>query len=235
VTAGCAQVVVLAGGLGTRLGAAGRTCPKILQPVAGRPFVDIMLEPLVGRGYRRFVFCLGHLAERVVTYVTARWGCVDVSFHVDIEPAGTAGSLYAARELLDSTFLVVLGDTYLDIEYEAMFQRMRPDALGVMAVTNAVTEVPGNVEMAGDNLIRYDKSIGQRTAWVDTGALVLRRQSLDLVSAAPRPTDLGQLFQELIVRDALQAHTVGERFYDIGTSQRLRDFAAFLATDPARQ
>lgn len=224
------QVVVLAGGRGTRLGAAGRRCPKVLQPVGGRLFVDIMLQPLLDQGFRRFCFCLGHLADQVVAHLRGHRGQLRVSWHVDAEPPGTGGTLLAARALLDEVFLVVLGDTYLDLDYGDLLDRLEPDALAVMAVTDAVAEVPGNVEFTGGRVTRYDKALGPRTRWVDTGALVLRRAALDLLAGARHPVDLGHLFHRLIEQQALLAHPVDRPFYDIGTPDRLARFAAYLAT-----
>jgi NDP-sugar pyrophosphorylase family protein len=229
------QVVVLAGGLGTRLGEAGRRCPKVLQPVRGRPFVDIMLRMLLDQSFRRFCFCLGYLADQVVAHLQRQWGWLGLSFHIDAEPLGTGGSLLTARALLDQTFLVVLGDTYLDIDYRDVLHRLAPGALGVMAVTNAVTEVPGNVELGDGRVIRYNKALAARTSWVDTGALALRRCALDLLTGVPYPVDLGDLFERMIARDALLAYPVNQPFYDIGTPQRLDRFAVRLARGPARR
>lgn len=226
------QVVVLAGGLGTRLGEAGRRCPKVLQPVSGRPFLDVMLRPLLDQGFRRLCFCLGYLADQVVAHLHRHWDWLRLSFHVDADAPGTAGSLLAAHGLLDETFLVVMGDTYLDIEYQDLLDRLAPDALGVMSVTDAVTEVPGNVEFRAGRVIRYDKALGPRTRWVDTGALVLRRRALDLLAGEPQPVDLGRLFERMIAREALLAYPVDRPFYDIGTPQRLDRFAAYVARDP---
>ena len=53
-------VAVLAGGLGTRLGALGRTTPKALIEVAGRPFALWQLELLRAHGAERVVMCVGH-------------------------------------------------------------------------------------------------------------------------------------------------------------------------------
>ncbi len=232
MTSDAKQVVVMAGGLGSRLGEAGRQCPKVLQPVHGRPFLDIMLQPLLAQGFRNFCFCLGYLADQVIAHLRRQWGWLRLSFHVDVEPQGTGGSLCAARCLLDQTFVLVLGDTYLDIDYGSLLGRLTPDALGVMAITDAVTEVPGNAKINDGRVTRYDKELGAGRGWVDTGALALRKRALDLVADAPCPADLGQLFRRMIARNALLAHTVDQPFFDIGTSDRLKFFADYLARGP---
>lgn len=230
---GSRQVVVLAGGLGTRLGALGLTRPKILQEVLGQPFIDFMLYPLVRRGFRRYVLCLGHFAEEIIGYLDDRWPDLKLTVHVDSEPQGTGGSLCAAVNVLDPEFLVVLGDTYFDIDYGGMFATLGDYTSGVMAVTNADTGVPANVGVVGDRIARYEKSTSVLTHWTDSGAAVLRRSALDLIADAPAPVDLGALFRALIARDALRARFYVERFHDIGTPGRLAEFTDFIAQDPA--
>jgi NDP-sugar pyrophosphorylase family protein len=230
VTPADAQVVVLAGGYGTRLGRAGAACPKVMQPVAGRPFADILLSLLIAKGFRRFCFCLGHLAEQVVAHLERRWPRLALTYHVDDKPLGTSGSLIAARELLDERFLLVMGDTYLDIDYAALLAELSPPALGVMAVTDQVTDVPPNVQVSSGRVVRYDKATSVGASWVDTGALVLRRSALrlpgDLPAPAdvPAPADLGVVLTGLIDRRALLAFPVHTPFYDIGTPDRLDRF-----------
>ncbi|MGW3313411.1 sugar phosphate nucleotidyltransferase [Streptomyces sp. NPDC001073] len=219
------QTIVLAGGLGSRLGDAGQQCPKIMQPVAGRPFLDFMLQPLIDRGIHRYLFCLGHLADPVVDHLRQRWPDLDVAIHIDTTPRGTAGALLTARELLDDVFLVVLGDTYLDMDYLAMTQELTPDLAGVMAVSGAVGDVPGNVEVEEKRVARYHKCTRPHShPWVDTGVLLLRREALGHLVATDEPLDLGGLFEKLIEQGALGAYEVNNTFYDIGTPARLSRF-----------
>lgn len=224
------QVVVLAGGLGTRLGELGRNRPKVLQPVMGRPFVDFMLAPLVEQGFRRYVFCLGHLADQVVAHLRPRREKLGLTFHVDEEARGTGGALVAARTLLDERFLLVLGDTFLDVRYASMAAAMPPDGLGVMAVTDAATGVPRNARVKDGLVVAYDKALGSAAGWVDTGAALLERRALDLLEDTSAPTDLAALLGPLARKRTLGAYTTHERFYDIGTPRRLEEFAAFCAT-----
>lgn len=214
----------MAGGYGTRLGQAGAACPKVLQPVAGRPFVDLLLSLLTAKGFRRFCFCLGHLAEQVVAHLEQRWPQLAPTYRVDDWPLGTGGSLIAASELLDETFLLVMGDTYLDIDYVGLLARLSPAALGVMAVTDQVTDVPPNVQINSGRVVRYDKATSTGASWVDTGALVLRRSAISLLRDVRAPADLCVMLTGLIDQQALLAFPVHTPFYDIGTPERLSRF-----------
>ena len=59
------QAVVLAGGLGTRMLPRTERVPKVLLPVAGRPFAAWLLESLVAAGYEDVLFCVAHLGDLV--------------------------------------------------------------------------------------------------------------------------------------------------------------------------
>ncbi|MCZ0970688.1 sugar phosphate nucleotidyltransferase [Streptomyces albulus] len=81
------QVVVLASGFATRLGPLAREVPKALQPVGNETFLDAMLTPLRGRGFRRFHFCLGYLADAVRSYLERWEGELEISSSVERSPA----------------------------------------------------------------------------------------------------------------------------------------------------
>src|SRR6187551_2443025 len=92
------QAVILAGGLGTRLGARTRDLPKALLPIAGRPFLAWLVEALVRSGYRQLVLCIGHHGEQIMDYLGtgADFG-LDVTYSKDGERLlGTGGAIRQA-------------------------------------------------------------------------------------------------------------------------------------------
>jgi mannose-1-phosphate guanylyltransferase len=110
------DVAVLAGGLGTRLAGAVPGLPKILAPVAGRPFAEHLLDWLAREGARRIVFLLGHRADAVRAHLAAhpRAGLVFEAL-VEPSPLGTGGALAFARARLGTDpVLTVNGDTFVD-------------------------------------------------------------------------------------------------------------------------
>jgi len=220
------QVVILAGGRGTRLGAAGDNVPKILQPVAGgTTFADLLIRTLVNQDFRRISLCLGFLADRVIAHAARNWPHLDMTFHVDEIPQGTAGALLAARYQLDDTFLLVLGDTYIDMDFRSVAGDLDAHSLGTMVITRSVTSVPANVEFVSPIITRYEKGLGTASGWVDAGLMCLRREALDLISSDQPPIDLGVLFRHMISREALRGFPTSQSFYDIGTPARLERFS----------
>lgn len=222
------QVVVLAGGLATRLRGLGGDGPKALRPVGGRPFLDVMLTPLLQQGFRRFHFCLGSQGDQLARHLAGLAGRIDATASVEPAPRGTAGALLHSAAWLDDVFLLAMGDTYLELAYGSLFGLLSDAAEGLLVVTSADSGVTPNVGLNGRLVSAYDKR-GVEGGWTDTGIAVLRRRALDLLGGARAPLDLAALFQRLIERRSLHALATDRRFYDIGTPQRYRAFDARLA------
>ena len=113
-------VVILAGGLATRLYPMTKNTPKALIEVAGKPFIDWQLNYLKSQGIQRVVLCVGHLGEQIQSYLGsgARYG-LELLFSFDGPlPLGTGGALKQALPLLDEAFFVLYGDAYLPISFQ---------------------------------------------------------------------------------------------------------------------
>src|SRR2546426_7484120 len=112
------QVVILAGGLGTKLGAATRDTPKPLLEVAGTPFLDHVIWNFSRHGIRRVLLLTGYLAPAFETrYGDGRHHGIAIEYAVEPTPLGTGGALALAAPRLDETFLLANGDTLFDLNY----------------------------------------------------------------------------------------------------------------------
>ena len=112
-------VVILAGGLGTRLGEITKTVPKALVEVNGEPFLAHQLRLLRSNGIERVVMCVSHLGEMIREYAGdgSMFGLrLDYSFDGAIL-LGTAGAVRRALPLLDESFFVLYGDSYLPCDF----------------------------------------------------------------------------------------------------------------------
>jgi NDP-sugar pyrophosphorylase family protein len=210
------QVVVLAGGLGTRLSSLGGSLPKALRPVGGRPFVDVMVDLFARQGFRRFHFCLGHQGDRLARHLQRLDPALEVTYEAEATPRGTGGALLRSAGRLADPFLLTMGDTFLDLACQPLFDELPPEADGLLVVSAADSEVTPNVGLEGRTVTAYDKR-GVRGGWTDTGIAILRRRALEALDGARGPVDLSALFLALIDRGSLRAAVTAQRFYDIGT------------------
>src|SRR5437879_6496433 len=108
------QAVILAGGLGTRMRPLTEQVPKPMLPVNGKPFLEHQIRLLESRGFLRVLLLVGYLGEQIEEYF-ALDSHIDYSY--ESSPLGTGGALKNAAAKLDSKFVVLNGDTYLDVDY----------------------------------------------------------------------------------------------------------------------
>lgn len=117
-TATVRQCAILAGGLGTRLGALTATTPKPILPCGDRPFVAWLMRELIRFGVTEFLLLTGHLSAEVDRAADAIRSSLprEVRVVVSQEPvrAGTGGALFHARDRLAEKFLLCNGDTLFD-------------------------------------------------------------------------------------------------------------------------
>jgi N-acetyl-alpha-D-muramate 1-phosphate uridylyltransferase len=226
-------VAILAGGLATRLRPRTETVPKSLLDVNGEPFVVHQLRLLQTKGIRHVVLCVGHLGELVQRAVGdggALWVQVDYSFDGPVL-LGTAGAVKNALPKLGESFFVMYGDSYLPCDYAAIARNFESaGVLGMMTVfRNEGKWDTSNVEFETGKIIAYSKTNRTpRMRYIDYGLGVFRAEAFrDL--PAEKPSDLTELYGDLLRRKQLAAHEVTERFYEIGSPEGLRETAQFLA------
>ncbi|OJU20306.1 MAG: hypothetical protein BGN89_17520 [Alphaproteobacteria bacterium 64-6] len=111
------QALVLCGGLGTRLGELTASTPKPMLPVAGRPFLEHLLQEIARYGVTHIVLLAGRFGEQIADlYDGRRLFGAHIEVLVEREPLGTAGALRFAEERLASEFLLLNGDSWIDAD-----------------------------------------------------------------------------------------------------------------------
>jgi NDP-sugar pyrophosphorylase family protein len=234
------QCVILAGGRATRMRPRTETIPKALIPVAGRPFLEHQLGWLAGHGVTDVLLSIGYRGDAIRAYVAAGAGerlglrvrFVDEGEHL----RGTAGALRLALDegALEESFLVTYGDSFLPIDFGAVFQAFvaagRPALMTVFR--NDGRWDTSNVIFNGRLVTLYDKQRATRPAadfaFIDYGLSALSRQVIAGEVPAGGSADLAALFNALSVRGELAGFEVSQRFYEIGSPAGLEDFEGWL-------
>jgi NDP-sugar pyrophosphorylase family protein len=226
-----APVALLAGGLATRLRPITTALPKALVEVAGRPFIDHQLELLARNGVQRAVLCIGHLGEQIERHLgTSAYGIELAYSHDGRAPLGTGGAIRGALPLLGDVFWVLYGDSYLEFDYAAALERFASSGvLGLMTVLrNQGRWDTSNVVFRDDRLLRYSKrERSPDMSHIDFGAALLRREAAERLPAH-QPSDLADLYSQLVERGEMIAFEVHHRFFEIGSHQGLAETDAYL-------
>lgn len=208
-----------------------------MVPVAGVPYLEHQLRLLAEQGFQDVVLLTGYLGEQIEQYFgDGRRLGLHLRYSREPVPLGTGGALRDARSLLAEEFLVIYGDSYLPIEYTTVAERMRSrHASGVVVLyhdPSGETDVPGNVAIdANEYVVRYDKTGVKdlELRYIEAGVLALRKSVLDLMPSTGVVSLEQEIFPQLIARRALVGLPTTQRFYDIGTPDRLRAIEALFA------
>ncbi len=228
-------VAILAGGLATRLRPITERVPKVLIPVAGKPFLTHQLALLRQQGITRVVLCLGHLGDMVqVEFGDGSAHGVKLEYSFDGPVLlGTGGALKRALPLLGEKFFVLYGDSYLPIDFQPIanfFERC--GRLGLMTVfQNEGRFDTSNVVFADGEIKVYDKKNQlPEMRHIDYGLSLFQAAAFD-EWPADKPFDLADVMQRLVARKQLAGFEVPQRFYEIGSHAGLAELEALLAKD----
>jgi NDP-sugar pyrophosphorylase family protein len=225
------QIVILAGGLATRLGELTKSQPKAMLMIQGRPFVEYQIELLRKQGVRNIVMCIGHLGERIESYLGngGKYG-VDIRYSREDVPLGTGGAIKKAEAMLNEEFFTMYGDSYLLLDLSSVYSYFQTkNKLALMTVYQNYDSYDISNTAVSDCLVtRYDKK--EKTedmVYIDYGVHVFRKEALKLIPEnCYYPME--DLFAILISQKQLLAYEVNERFYEIGSLQGLQDFGQYV-------
>ena len=222
------DIVVLAGGLGTRLRPVVSDRPKVLAPVRDRPFLDLLLTWLERQGARRVILALGHRATQVEAHLRSTPSSLEISIRVENEPLGTGGAVVNCRDLIRSDpFMVMNGDTFLDVDLAAFAADFDEEARhgGAALVSTKVENAAryGRLDLdEHGRILRFveknESAVGP--AWINGGIYLLSQALLERL-ASQRRSSLERDLLERLPPGGIKTFAASGRFVDIGTPESL--------------
>jgi len=228
-------IVILAGGLATRLRPITEKIPKSLIEINGLPFVYHQLELLEKKGFKNIHFCLGFLGEQVENSVkeSEYFKRINISFSYDGNTLlGTGGTIRKIINQLPEYFFVTYGDSYLDIDFydiQEIFELKKQRFTSLMTVyENSNLFDKSNVVFENGSIELYSKSKkDSKMAYIDYGVGILSNKSMDFYDKNII-FDLGELYENLSLKKELYGYEVFQRFYEIGSLQGIEDLSNYL-------
>lgn len=236
------DTVVLAGGLGTRIRDVLGATPKILAPVGGRPFLEILAARLRDFGARRLVLGLGHLAGAVEAHLEAQpLEGLDVVTAVEPKPLGTAGALRSLRPHVTSDpILVMNGDSFAGADLCDLVAAHRNSGAEVSLLAVRVADATrfGRLDVGSGGLVSgfAEKDQGRPgPGLINAGVYLFSRAALNAIMTMGGKSLERDVFPKLVA-DGVNAVVRDVPFVDIGTPEGLEAAAAVIApfTGPAR-
>ena len=222
------QALILVGGEATRLRPLTCNIPKSMVPVLNTPFLDHFIHYLAKHGVNNIVLALGHLSKPIEEYFGdgSRFG-VKLTYAIETQPMGTAGAVKNAERFLESSFLVINGDIFTDLDLTAMldFHEGRR-AKATIALTPVEDPTAyGLIETAsGGRITRFlEKPSWDQvtTNMINAGTYVINKEILKRIPAGVNYSFERQLFPQLLeAGEQLFAFPSNAYWMDIGTPEK---------------
>ena len=229
-------MVIMAGGMGTRLRPFTNDCPKPMLPVAGRPMLEHILERAKNEGFRHFVFAVRYLSHVIEDYFTdgTKWD-VKISYIHEDTPLGTAGALSMLEPKPTEPFVVTNGDVLTDVRYgEIVDFHKYHQASATMAVRLHEWQHPfGVVQTTGVNITKFEEKPIFKTH-VNAGIYVLNPETLRLVPVGS-PCDMPDIFETLRVRgERIIAYPMHEIWTEVGRPDDLEKIRTEMCKESSK-
>jgi len=223
------KALILAGGLGTRLRPLVADHPKSMAQIHGQPFLAYQLDLLCRQGFTEIILCTGYMSQAIEEHFGDGEDLgVHITYSIEEKPLGTAGAIKNAAPLVDSTFLVLNGDTYIqaDLQDLAHFHRDRGAlaSIGLSQVGDPCRSGLVEVDPAGRVVRFIEKGAAQGDCHtVSAGVYVFEQKILDFIPFGIKVSLEREVFPHLVeMKMPLYGYTLSGSFIDIGTPEGYR-------------
>jgi NDP-sugar pyrophosphorylase family protein len=221
------DVLVLAGGQGTRLRTIVSDRPKTMALINGRPFLDMLIGHLGGLGFYRFILCVGYMAEFIQEhYADTRETSREIAFSREAAALGTGGAVKNAEPLItSSSFLVFNGDSFcpVDLHRFIAFHRKKGSLASMVLAHAEAGDDFGSVTIDPLNkIIGFQEKKAAVSGWINAGVYLFEKKVLSRIPPDTAYSLEQDLFPQLAGGDFYGFPTT-EKLVDIGTPGRFTE------------
>jgi NDP-sugar pyrophosphorylase family protein len=225
------QLVILCGGLATRLRPVTKKIPKSMIMIKDKPFLWHQLELVKKHNINNVILCIGYLGDQIKDYFRdGKEIGMNINYSEEKELLGTAGAIKNAESLLDEEFLIMNGDSYLMFDYMKIINYFKNnDKLALMVIyKNNNNYDTSNVSINNDFIKEYNrKTQSPDMIYIDSGLNIFKKEVLNLIPSNTKIM-LDDIFEKLIEQKQLMAYETFQRFYEIGSFNGLKEFERLI-------
>jgi len=223
-------VVILAGGIGSRLGKLTKKIPKALIKINGKPFIYYQLKLLSKTGVKEVILCVGYLGDQIKKYVgDGKKFNLNVKYSFEKKLLGTGGAVKNAFSLIKKDFFIMYGDTYLPvnlIKIQEKYIRLKSKSL-ITIYKNHNKLDKSNVFFNGKSIIYNKNNYLKKMKYIEYGVSIFSKKIFKYFNNKKK-FDLSDVFYFLSKKKLLNYYVVKKRFYEIGSISGLKDSKKYL-------
>ena len=225
------DIVILCGGLGTRLKGTLGELPKAMARVKGQPFLDILVQYVSSFGFQRFILCTGYKSEVIERYYKRNKNGQEIIISREKTPLGTGGAVKEASKVIRSDrFLVMNGDSFCFLDFTDFvdFHKRKEAFISIGLNRSYDARDYGSITMNRLGRVKaFDEKKVSRKALVNVGIYLFERSVLSLMPYGEKFSLEYDFFPKNINNRMYGFLTEGS-FIDIGTPQRYKKATKFF-------
>lgn len=225
------QLLILCGGLSTRINKLTKRTPKSLLKFKKKPFIFYQLEWLKKNNIKRVILLTGYLENQIKKYVKEKFRTLDILFVKDGKNLrGTAGTILNAKKYLDNYFLVMNGDTFPLIKIKYLFDTYyKNKKLNTVVIKkNNKSYLQSNIKIKKKLITFYEKDKTNSSKFIDYGIQLFNKK--DFLNACDKKSYqmIDNIYIKLIKKKKLTYYKTNKNFFEIGSYKGIKEFKNYL-------
>jgi NDP-sugar pyrophosphorylase family protein len=228
------QIVILNGGIGSRVKSIAKNLPKCLIKFGSKPFLFFQLRLIKKKGIKNVVICCGYKSNFIIKELKKKYITnlgLKISVSTEKRRLGTGGAILNANRYLHDIFFITYGDSWLDINYKKVANELVNSKYScIMTVINGslIKNHMSNIALERNKIIAYKKNnIKKKFKFIDYGLLVMKKDNLCYFKNK-KIFDLSVMINYLINNNSIKVHKVNKKFYHIGSLDGIQEIKKIL-------
>jgi D-glycero-alpha-D-manno-heptose 1-phosphate guanylyltransferase len=219
------EVIILAGGLGTRLRPTIGEMPKPMAPVDGKPFLFYQLSWLEKCGVSKIILSVGYKWEQINDYFGPEFNNIPLKYVVEKEPLGTGGAIqYALQKTEGNQVLIVNGDTWFPVDVDRLVAEHEMETSQITIALKKMTNFSryGTVELEGKTIVGFHEKKEMSVGLINGGVYLINRGFIENSTHAEKFSFETDILEKKVNTGVICGAVFGEPFIDIGVPEDYR-------------
>lgn len=224
-------VIILAGGLGTRLGKITKNKPKALVKIKNKSFLEWQIEYLIKQKVKKITFCVGYKHKLISNLLYKKnYKNLEIDFSYDGKKLlGTGGAIKKAIKKFDDSFFILYGDSFVQCNLQKFYDNFKKNKkvplMGIYKNNNKYDK--SNVKLKKDGTIVYNKKISNhKFDYIDYGISIMNKKNFENINK--KIFDLSVIQSSLSKNNQLRGYKIKKKFFEIGSLDGINNFKKFL-------
>lgn len=213
------EVIILAGGLGTRLKSVVNDVPKVMALVNNKPFLEYILDDLSNYDVDKIILAVGYKKEIIQQYFGNKYKGIEIVYSEEDKPLGTGGAIKNVLSLVENDEAIVMnGDIYTKINYNDLFECYKRKKANLMLVIKHMNNFDryGSIELKDDKIIKFREKEPVESGFMSVGCYIFNKNLLNGFKSDSKFSIENDFFSKYVIDNKIDYYYYSDIFVDIG-------------------